>query len=211
MGSEKTSVSWPQVCIGCGIEQPDMKDASYKWKSTESTSHGTKTRWTMRSMNIHAQLCDTCAVESKTLRGGKAAGDWTVWRMKLIFVLLIPTFLILLSTQMVPYVPSEAATMLPIRALGPMVYPCCATMRARIDKERPKSPTVTPTTAKAMPLFGRIDRAKHARTYVFSFLLSGGMEDREVLKRFPQRASRESLRSWCEAFAGLTNSEELLS
>jgi hypothetical protein len=64
-----------------------MKDASYKWKSTQPTSHGT-------------------------------------WRMKFIFVFLIPTFLILISTQMVPYVPSEGATMLPIILL--IFYPIFA-------------------------------------------------------------------------------------
>lgn len=125
MSSDKSSVYWPEVCVGCGSEKPSMKDVSFKWKSTESTMQGTKTVWRMRSMKAHVHLCDECAEESKKLRKeGQASADWNMWLMSILFVVIVPTFLIAISTILLPYEYENSITMIPIILL--VFYPIFA-------------------------------------------------------------------------------------
>jgi len=90
------------MCLGCGEKRIDMKDASYKWRSTEPIDSERKAFGPMISFKVQAHLCEECAEESKRLRQANTSWDLTIWLMKVFFLFLIPAILLISSTELVP-------------------------------------------------------------------------------------------------------------
>ncbi|TFG28234.1 hypothetical protein EU528_11495, partial [Candidatus Thorarchaeota archaeon] len=88
MKTGKIDVVWPEVCIGCGEKRIGMKDANYRWRSTEPVGSTIQSLGPMISFKVQAQLCEECAEESKMLRKANAAWNQTIWLMKFFFFLL---------------------------------------------------------------------------------------------------------------------------
>ncbi|TFG26479.1 hypothetical protein EU528_14340 [Candidatus Thorarchaeota archaeon] len=102
MSAESTNVVWPEVCVGCGEKRIRMEDASFKWRSTEPVGSERGISGPMISFKVEVQLCEECADESKILRKANTSWKLTIWLMKFFFFLLIPTILIVISTELVP-------------------------------------------------------------------------------------------------------------
>ena len=121
MSPKSIDVNWPDVCIGCGEKRIEMKDAGFKWRSTEPVGSVEVPFGTYITFKVQAHLCEDCVEESKLLRIANTSADWKIWWMKLIFFFFIPTALILVSISLIPAVPGDEYTYIP-RILA-MIYP----------------------------------------------------------------------------------------
>ena len=124
LGSESIEVVWPDVCLGCGEKRIRMNDVSFNWRSTEPIGSERGIAGPMTSFKVEVQLCEECLDESNMLRKANTSWKLTIWLMKFFFFLLIPTTLIVLSTELVPTKLGAEYAYLP--AILALIYPYIA-------------------------------------------------------------------------------------
>ena len=124
MDTKSIDVVWPEVCIGCGEKRIGMKDANFKWRSSEPIGSEIRSIGPLISFKVQANLCEECAEESRLLRKAKTSWDLTIWLMKFFFLFFIPSILIIISTDLVRNITGFEYTYIP--AILALSYPMFA-------------------------------------------------------------------------------------